>query len=123
MLKQKKKSKLKTIKTPRVNNLDNRLWQQRTDLCRCLLMAVRYRALQMFTKVNSKLAYRRQALLVYLNHPESTKLSSNTLPIPPSTAFMSNVLILPVTTLTNKIQNYLFGSFYRNKINSTSNLD
>lgn len=71
-------------------------------------MAVTYRALQMFTKVNSKLAYRRQALLVYLNHPEFIKLSSNT---SPSTAFMSNVLILPVTTLTKQIQNYLFGSF------------
>lgn len=46
-------------------------------------MAVTHRALQMFTKVNSKLAYRRQALLVCLNHPELIKLSSNTSPIPP----------------------------------------
>lgn len=45
-------------------------------------MAVTYRALQMFTKVNSKLSYRRQALLVSLNHQGFTKLSSNTFPSP-----------------------------------------
>lgn len=70
-----------------------------------------YKVLQMFTETINLLLEDKYYL-------EFMKLNSKTSPIPsppPSTAFMRNVLILPVTTLTKQIQNYLFSSFYRNK--------